>query len=187
MEWESGSPCCSHTYPRQGRSFPGRHRGLELELRDCGAIPGRGLLLTAERQIKGVWGRRQWWEARQPWKQGNAAESHVEGGAITVASLSPHASSSWTRQRPAHQIPEALNCGAGRPQGAPSSAWRTYLRSRAPTRGPLYVPDSPNNRERPPAREPSKGLHGRSYGERLAKQAFWSPATRGQKKTLKGP
>ena len=28
----------------------------------CGAIPGQGLLLTAERQIEGVWGRRSWWE-----------------------------------------------------------------------------------------------------------------------------
>ena len=28
--------------------------GWELEFRDCGAIPGQGLLLTAERQIKGM-------------------------------------------------------------------------------------------------------------------------------------
>ena len=33
-----------------------------------------------------------WRKARQPRKQGDAAESHVGGGASTVASLSPHAS-----------------------------------------------------------------------------------------------
>ena len=36
-----------------------------------------------------------------------------------------------------------------------------------------------NNRVGPQAREPSKCLNGQSYGERLAKKAFWSPATRG--------
>ena len=37
--------------------------------------------------------------------------------------------------------------------------------------GPLYLPDAPNNREGPQAREPSKCLKGRSYGERRAKEA----------------
>ena len=48
----------------QGRflGFLGNPIGWELEVRDCGAIPGRGLLLTAERQIEGMWGRRLWWE-----------------------------------------------------------------------------------------------------------------------------
>ena len=49
------SPCHSHRYPR-------RCGGWELEFRDCGAIPGQGLVLTVERQIEGVWGRRLWWE-----------------------------------------------------------------------------------------------------------------------------
>ena len=48
--------------------------------------------------------------------------------------------------------------------------------------GPLCVPDVPNNRKRPQAREPSKCLNEQSYRERLAKEAFWSPATRGLKK-----
>ena len=48
--------------------------------------------------------------------------------------------------------------------------------------GSLYVPDVPNNREGPQAREPSKCLNGQSYGERLAKEAFCSSATRGSKK-----
>ena len=37
---------------------------------------------------------------------------------------------------------------------------------------PLYVTDTLNNREGPQAREPSKCLNGRSYRERLAKEAF---------------
>ena len=40
---------------------------------------------------------RLWWEssggkARQPWKQGDTAESCVVGGAITIASLPTHTS-----------------------------------------------------------------------------------------------
>jgi len=38
--------------------------------------------------------------------------------------------------------------------------------------GPLYVPDTPNNREGPQAREPCKFLNGQSYREILAKEAF---------------
>ena len=41
---------------------------------------------------------------------------------------------------------------------------------------------TPKNREGPQAREPSKCPNRRSYGERLAKETFWSPATRGLKK-----
>ena len=48
--------------------------------------------------------------------------------------------------------------------------------------GPLYVPDMWNNKEEPQAREPSKCLNRLSYRERLAKEAFWSPAKRGWKK-----
>ena len=47
--------------------------------------------------------------------------------------------------------------------------------------GALYVPDSKQQR-RIPARESSKCLNGQSYRERLAKEAFWLPATRGSKK-----
>ena len=50
------------SYPGQGCRSPGRHSGWELEFRDCGAIPGRRLLLTAERWIEGMWGRRLWWK-----------------------------------------------------------------------------------------------------------------------------
>ena len=33
-----------------------------------------------------------WRNDRQPWKQGNTTESHIESGAITIASLPQHAS-----------------------------------------------------------------------------------------------
>ena len=35
-------------------------------------------------------GKYLWRKARQPWKQGATTESRVGGGAITIASLSPH-------------------------------------------------------------------------------------------------
>ena len=71
MEWESDSPCHSLTYPGQGHRSPGRHSSWELEFRECGAIPGQGLLLTVERQIEGMWRRRLWWE--MPVEEGQAA------------------------------------------------------------------------------------------------------------------
>ena len=37
-------------------------------------------------------GKCLWRKAGQPWKQGNTAESCIGGGAITIASLSPHTS-----------------------------------------------------------------------------------------------
>ena len=40
------------------------------------------------------------------------------------------------------------------------------------------MPDTVNNREGPQVREPSKCLNRWSYRERLAKEAFLSPATR---------
>ena len=44
------------------------------------------------------------------------------------------------------------------------------------------MPDAQNNRERPQAKKPSKCLSGQSYGETLAKEPLWLPATRGLKK-----
>ena len=84
-------------------------------------------------------------------------------------------------------------------QGAPLCAWCAELQGWTPPRGPLYVPDAPSYRVWPHPRGPSmflthwttekdprqrsplKGLKGQSYGERLAKQAFWFP---GWKKRL---
>ena len=151
MEWEPGSPSRNHTYPGQWQGSPRRRSGWELEFRDCGAILGQGLLLTVERLVEGMWGRRLWWEslwrrARQPRKQDDTAESCVKVGAITIASLSPHTCiSSWTIERLAHQTSDTLNYGVGPhpgcsfkrlmhetieqdpTQGAPLSAWRADL------------------------------------------------------------
>ena len=78
-------------------------------------------------------GKCQWRKARQSWKQGDTAESRVGGGATTIGSLPPHSSiSSWTRERLAHQTPDALNYRVGPQPG-----------------GHLYVPDMLNNREGP--------------------------------------
>ena len=112
-----------------------------------GAIPGRGLLLTVERQIRGCEGgdcagKCLQRKARQPWKQGDTAESRVVGGAITIASLSPQPVSAAEQQRLAHQMPDALNYRVGPQPG-----------------GALCVPDLLNNREGPQAREPSKYLN----------------------------
>ena len=104
-------------------------------------------------------------KAGQPRKQGSAAESPIVSGVITIASLSPHTSiGSWRIERLAHQMPDSLNYRVGPQPGVP-----------------LYVPDAPNNRG-PQAREPSKPMNRQSYGERPAKEVFWSPATRGSRK-----
>ena len=101
-------------------------------------------------------GKCLWRKAWQPRKQGDPAESRIVGGAITIASLSPHAiMSSGIIEKLAHQTPEALNYRVGPQPG-----------------GPFYVPDALNTREGPQAREPSKCLNGQSYGDRLAKEAF---------------
>ena len=55
-------------------------------------------------------GKCQWRKARQPRKQGNTAESHIRGEAITIAFSSPQASiGSSTIEMLAHQMPDALN------------------------------------------------------------------------------
>ena len=88
-----------HTPDRDAGPLEGA-AAVSWEHRDCGAIPGHGLLLTADRWTEGMCGRRSWWEtpvkesqaARQPWKQGNTTESCVGGRDIIIASLSlqPH-------------------------------------------------------------------------------------------------
>ena len=96
-EWEADSPCCSHTYPGQECRSPRKCRGWELEFRDCGPIPGQGCCWLQRDRLRGCeggdcGGKCLWRTARQPWKQGNTAESRVVGEAITIASLSPNAS-----------------------------------------------------------------------------------------------
>ena len=168
MKRESDSPCRSHTYPGQGHWSPGRWSSWELGFRDCGAIPGRELLWTAEKQIEGLWGRRLWWE--MPVEESQAAMEarrycwvSVGGGTITIASLSPHArNSSWTIERWAHQTPDALNYRLGSHPGCSFKCLMHQSTEQDHSRG-----------------GPSMWLNGQSYGERLAKEVLWSTATGG--------
>ena len=74
-------------------------------------------------RCEGDHGGKYWCKkVRQPWKQGNTAESHVGGGAITIASLSPHTSTALAAEqldRLAHQTPDALNYRVGPHPGCP--------------------------------------------------------------------
>ena len=175
MEWESDSPCRSHTLPRQGRRSAGRCSGWELEFRDCGATPGEGCCWLWREWIWGMWGRRLWWE--RPVEKARQAAMEARqycwvtqgGGAITIASHPTHDSiRSWTTE------------------AGPSNAWGTELQSRTAPRALLYVTDMQIYRAGPwPAEQQgrtTKCLNGWSYGERLAKGAFWSLATRSLKK-----
>ena len=130
MEWESDSPCHSHTYPRQGHRSLGRHSSWELEFRDSGAIPGRELLLTAQRQIEGMWGRRLWLEVPME-------ESWGAMEARQYCWVMP----SWWRwshhhslSHPNHQHQQLNNREAG-----PSNTWHIELQSRTPARGTLML------------------------------------------------
>ena len=69
-------------------------------------------------------GKCLWRKARQPWKQGDTAESRIAGGATTTASLSPYASIKQLNNR----------------EDGPSNFLRTELQSRTPPRGgPLWA------------------------------------------------
>ena len=119
MEWESDSPCHSHTYPVQESWSPGRDSSWELELRDCSAIPGWGVLLTMERWIEQMWVKRSWWEMLVEESQAAMEARRYcwvthRGSTITIAFLSPHASISfWTTESLPHQMPETLNYRVG--------------------------------------------------------------------------
>ena len=126
-------------------------------------------------------GKCLWRKAWQPRKQGDTTESHTEGGAITITSLSLHASiRSWIIERLAHQMPDTLSYRVGPHPGCPfkyltcryteqnlrqgGRSWCTKQKRRTPGKGVLKC----GNR---------RGCRGR-----LAKEAFLSPATRGLKK-----
>ena len=173
MEWEWDSLCCSHTHPHkdvdalEGSVAGNWSLGImeQPQGEDCCWLQRDG-----ERGCEGAeyGGKCLWRKARQPRKQGDTAESCVGGGATNIASLLPHASiGSWTIGRVAHQTPDTVNYRVEPQLGEPH-----------------YVPDASNNRERPQASEPPKCPNGQSYRERLAKEAFWSPTTRGLKKRL---
>ena len=81
-------------------------------------------------------GKCLWRKARQPWKQGDTAKSRVAGGAITIASLSPHASTnSWTVKTLAHQTPNTRNYRAGPLPGCPCKCRTRRSAEEDPTRG----------------------------------------------------
>ena len=134
MEWESDSPCCSHTSPR----WPS---GWELEFRDCGTIPGWGLLLTVDRQIEGMGGRRLWWE--MPVEESRAAMQARRYCWVTSRrwshhhSLSPPTCQRWQLDNreagPSNAWPTELQSRTT--QGAPLSDWCTDPQSRTPPRG----------------------------------------------------
>ena len=104
-------------------------------------------------------GKCLWSKDRQPWKQEDTAESGIGGGAVTIASLFPHAGiGSWT-------ILSARRTGLQHrtaAKGAPLCAWCAERQRRTPGKG-------------------ARCLSGQSYGERPAKEAFSSPAARGLK------
>ena len=156
MEWESDSTCHSHTYAGQEHGSPGRGSSWELEFRDCEAIPVWGLLLTPERWIEGMWGRGSWWE--MPVEESQAAMEAKRYCSVMHSGWSRHHSLSlYTCQY------EQLN----NRKAGPSNTWCIEIWSRTPPRvllsvsdvpvyrvrpqsgGPLFVPDTPNNRESP--------------------------------------
>ena len=107
-----------HTYPRW-------HSGWELEFRDCGAILGQGLLLTAERWMEGMRGRRLVGNA---WGGKPAAMEARRYCWVTCRGWSHHHSLSL----PTRQHWQLKNREAG-----PSNAWHTELQSRTPPRVPV--------------------------------------------------
>ena len=160
MEWESDSPCCSHTYLGQGYRSPRKYSSWELEFRDCGAIPGRGCCWLRRDRLSGCeggycGGKCLWRKARQPWKQGDTAESHVGGVAITIALLSPHTSNeSSTVERLAHQAPNALNYRVGRHSGSPFKCLMRPSTEQDCSREALYVPERAELRRKTGQRVP---------------------------------
>ena len=168
MGRESDSPCHSHTHPRQGGRFPRRRSSWELEFRDRGAIPGRGLLLTVERWIEGKWGRRLWW--KMPVEESKAAMRArqccwvMRRGWSRHHSLSPHRPASAAElQRLAQQAPEVqwLMCQTAEQdpsQGVPSM----YLM-------PGWTEEDPRQGR------PLSVWTGGATEKTLVKEAFWSP------------
>ena len=105
--------------PRTGRRSSIRSSSWELKFGDCGAIPGRGLLLTSERRIKRMSGRRLVGNTcgGKPGSHGGKARillSHAQRVEPSPQPLSPHASiGRGTTERLARQTPDALNSRAG--------------------------------------------------------------------------
>ena len=164
MEWESDNPCHSFHMPERNA---GPQEGAASEGWSVRIVEQSHCWLWRDglRGHEGgdCGGKCQWKKGRQPWKQGNTAKSCVRGEAITVGSLSPHISS-WTIETLAHQAPDAQNNRVG-----PHPGW-CFKRQRHQT-------TEENPREGSLLSAWTSGAN----GERLAKEAFWSPAARGLK------
>ena len=119
----SDSPCHSHTDPKHGCRSPRKHSVWELEFRDCGAMPGWGLLLTAERRIEGMWRRRLWWE--MPMEESQAAMEARWYWWVTCRRWSHHHSLS---------LPTCQHQQLNNREASLSTAWCTELQSRIPPR-----------------------------------------------------
>ena len=193
MEWESDSHWGSHTYPRQVRSFPGRLSSWELGFRDCGAIPGQGLLLTAERQIEGIWGRILWWEMSV--KESQAAMEARRYCWVTHRGWSHHHSLSFPtcqnqqlNNREADP-PDALNYRVGPHPGCFFKCLTRQPTEEDPTQGgPSIYDEVPNKRKG----QPGKGVlsvpePGRATEKDWAKRPSDCRLQEARKKTLKGP
>jgi len=98
----------------------------DAEFGDCGVIPGWGLLLIEERLIKGMRGRRLWWE--MPVEESQAAVEVRWFCWVTQRECSQHHSLSLSTG----QHWQLNNREAG-----PSTTWHTDLQSRTSPRVPL--------------------------------------------------
>ena len=150
MFWCFGPEECEILAPQPGNPLPCKVKSKPLDHSGSPKISLSELALIRKYAI--FWKKlspkihyqnlKSWWEmpvggSRQPWKQGNIAESHVRGGPITIAPPSPHrpASGSWTIERLAHQMPETLNCKAGHHPESPFKCLMGDLQSKTPARG----------------------------------------------------
>ena len=77
-----------------------------------------------------------WRKARQPWKQGDTAESCIGGGAITMTLL-PHMSTSgsWTIERLGHQAHDVRNNRVGLHAGCPFTCLMCWTTEKDPRQG----------------------------------------------------
>ena len=121
MEWESDSPCCSHTYPRQGHRPPEGTAAGSWSLGIVEQSPGKGSCWLRRDRSGGCEGGDC--GGKIPVEESWAAMEEGQCCWVTCKgwrhhhSLSPptHASiRSWTIERLAHQMPDALNYRLGR-------------------------------------------------------------------------
>ena len=134
MEWESDSPCCSHTYPRQAHRVWGLwgHTRARAAI-DCGEADQEEV--REETAVGSACGGKLCsMEARRYcWVTGSGWSHHRS------LSLSPQATiSSWTRGWP---IKRLMHWTPSRTPGGPLCAWLAEQQIRTPGKGARYVPE----------------------------------------------